>query len=106
MASDDILRKHLSTSASHGFTKEELELRKFYESLHKWVAHLTWQRVRKDKRYPQPYPDAMLEHGRAVLEEARLSVEDCLNNYNYELTSKNAKPYYNEFLELYARIAK
>jgi len=75
-------------------------LRNLHKSLHKWAAHLTWKRVKKSDKYPQTYPEVLLKHGPAILDEAAKFVEDCINEYGYELTSPNAEPYYHKFQEL------
>lgn len=85
-------------------TSTPRKLAKLYKSLNKWSFHLTWKRVEKSKGYPQSYPEELLKHGPEVLSDANSFVEECVNKYNYRLTSPNARPYYNKFLELYEEI--
>jgi len=86
-------------------TSTPTDLKELYKSLNKWAAHLDWKRVKKSKEYPQSYPEVLLEHGPTILAEASRFVDDCINNYQYKLTSPNAEQYYNKFLELKTRLA-
>ena len=85
-------------------TSTPKELRKLHKSLHKWAAHLTWKRVKKDEECRQPYPEVLLKHGSTILTDAANFVDECIKRYDYKLTSKNAKPYYNTFQELKTRL--
>lgn len=75
-------------------------LKSYYDSLHKWSAHLTWQRVRKEDKYKQPKGDTVISNGKKILKEALGFVEECINMRKYRLTQVGGK-YYGVFLDTY-----
>lgn len=80
------------------------DLKVYFESANKWTTHLTWQRVRKEDQFPQPFPDDILKHGMSVLDHADAFVEKCRQDHGYNLTSRNAPGYYAKFQELYSEL--
>jgi hypothetical protein len=81
------------------------DLKTYFRSVHKWTAHLTWQRVRKGEGFPQPFPEDILMHGKTVLDLAAAFVAKCQQDHGYRLSSRNATGYLAKYQELYAQLA-
>lgn len=81
------------------------DLKTYFRSVHKWTAHLTWQRVRKEEEFPQPFQDDILRHGKTVLDLATAFVAKCQQDHGYRLSSRNATGYLAKYNELYTQLA-
>jgi hypothetical protein len=69
----------------------------FRESINKWCAHMSWQRVVAKKR--PPTPKQAKQFGDALLSHARSFVAGCLNN-GFKL-NKTGRIYWKRFNTLY-----
>jgi len=78
-------------------------LKMYYESLHKWTAHLTWQRVRREPEYKQPRARTAVANGRKILADSLRFVDECMTQRRYVLTVVGRK-YYRVFLEHYHQL--
>jgi len=80
------------------------DLKTYFHSVHKWTAHLTWKRIRKEEGFPQPFPGDTLKHGKTVLGLSAAFVAKCQQEHGYRLSSKNATGYFAKFQELNAQL--
>ena len=84
---DDILIAELGGTAA----PFPAPIERFRESVNKYSAHLTWQRVVKDPAIAEfPRPSKILERSPEVLQRSKAFIESCLTS-GFELNSYGKK---------------